>query len=359
MRVSRLQILNVRNLREIAIEPAERLNLIYGKNASGKTSLLESLYVLSRGKSFRTNQIRHLARKGQTEFTIFGQVRDRDDQKIDIGVSYQNKRIRLQAYGRPVKKASQLASYIPLVVIHQESHRLLLDGPGNRRKFLDWGLFHVEPSFYALWHRYARALKQRNLSLQRGVCRRDCEIWNDELVAAALAIHQLRMQFLGKLRPLFKRFIDTLLPAISEITMEYGSGWPDKADFATVLKEAYSSDRVYGYTRYGPHRADMTLSIQGISLKERVSRGQQKLLVCALYLAQSRVFTEKTDKPCVVLIDDIAAELDLEHRDLLLGLINRLDIQVFITATDPLEGVPGALIQKKFHVEHGVVNQVL
>jgi len=359
MRVSKLQVLNVRNLREITIEPAERLNLIYGKNASGKTSLLESLYVLSRGKSFRTNQLRHLIQKGHTKFTIFGQVRDRNDQKIDIGVSYQNKRIRLQAYGRPIKRASQLASYIPLVVIHQESHRLLLEGPGNRRKFMDWGLFHVEPSFYALWHRYFRALKQRNLSLQRGACKRDCEIWNDELIGAALAIHQLRKQFLCELKPHFIRFVDTLLPTISEITMEYGSGWPGKTDFATALKEAYPSDRVYGYTRYGPHRADITMTIQGVPLKERVSRGQQKLLVCALHLAQSRFFTEKTDKSCIVLIDDIAAELDLEHRNLLLDLIDQLDLQVFMTATDPMEGIPGTLIQKRFHVEHGMVNQVL
>ncbi len=359
MRISKLRVLSLRNLQETEIGPAAHTNLVYGANASGKTSLLESLFVLSRGKSFRTSQLRHLIKKGEENFTIFGRVMGENEERIDIGVSYQNRRIKLQAQGRAVKKASRLASYVPLVVIHQESHRLLLEGPGQRRNFMDWALFHVEPSFHALWRRYARALKQRNVSLQQRASRKACEVWNDELLGTAQSIHHLRKNFLYELKPCVESFVASLLPTLGEIGMKYHPGWSDGNDFTTVLREAYPGDSACGYTRFGPHRADIVLTQEGVLLKERVSRGQQKLLICALYLAQLRYFTEKTRKTCILLIDDIAAELDVTHRNHLLELIRALDVQVFMTATDALEDVPGGLIQKRFHVEHGRVKQVL
>lgn len=359
MRISELRILNVRNLQAAEISPAEHVNLIYGRNASGKTSLLESLYVLSRGKSFRTNQLRNLIQKGQDNFVLFGRMMGEDDRSVDIGVSYRNRRIKLQAQGRPVKKASELTSFVPLVVIHQESHRLLLEGPGQRRNFMDWALFHVEPSFHALWHRYGRALKQRNVSLQNHAARKVCEVWNDELVTTAQAIDQLRKNLLSELKPCFEDFVSRLLPSIGEVGMKYQAGWDEGIDFASVLREAYPSDNARGYTRFGPHRADIVMTQDGVLLRERVSRGQQKLLICALYLAQLRYFRERTRKACILLIDDIAAELDPLHRNLLLELVRALDVQVFMTATDALEGVPGGLVQKRFHVEHGKVKQVL
>ena len=359
MRISRLRLENVRNLRATEIEPAAGVNLIHGNNASGKTSLLETLFVLSRGKSFRTSQLRHLIQKGQADFTVHAQLDGDAHHSMDIGVSYQKQRLKLRARGSPVKKASQLASILPLVVIHQESHRLLLEGPVQRRNFMDWALFHVEPSFHAVWHRYNRALKQRNGALQQHAARKACEVWNDMLEAAARVIHRQRKEFIDGLKPAFEVFLKDLLPDMIQVQMDYHGGWPEDRDYKVMLEESFAGDHACGYTRFGPHRADMVLRQDGIALKDRVSRGQQKLLVCALYLAQLGYFTGKTGKPCILLIDDIAAELDVIHRNLLLERIRALNIQVFLTATDSLKDVPDHLIQKRFHVEHGKVEQVL
>ncbi len=359
MRINKLRLLNVRNLQATEIDPAAQVNLVFGRNASGKTSLLEALFVLSRGKSFRTNQLRHLIQKGQAHFTIYGKVEGEHQHAIDIGVSYQKRRIRLQAQGRPLERASKLASMVPLVVIHQESHRLLLEGPSQRRNFMDWALFHVEPSFHAMWRRYGRALKQRNIALQQHASRKTCEVWNEELENSAQIIHRLRKLFSDELRPHFEAFLKELLPDMGEVQLDYQAGWPEERDYRAVLNEAYPGDHDRGFTRFGPHRADMVLTQDGVLLKDRVSRGQQKLLVCALYLAQLHYFGEKTGKPCILLIDDIAAELDDIHRNLLLERISGLDIQVFMTATEALDDLPAHLVQKRFHVKHGRVEQVL
>jgi len=359
MRLSRLVLQQLRNLAPLDMEPDPCINLFYGGNASGKTSLLEAIYILSRGKSFRTHSLANVVQKGRAGFTLFGQLVGLEQSTLPLGVEFHQQRLKMRAGGQMVRKASQLAAYLPVVIIHQESHRLLAEGPIFRRQFMDWGLFHVEQSFYPAWRRYTRALKQRNSSLQHRASAGDIQVWDRALGEMAQLIHQLRTSFLDDLIPVFQHYTGQLLPRLGELSMVYRPGWGVEKPLIEVLRDGLAQDRARGYTRSGPHRADLILKIDGVPLRERVSRGQQKLLVCALYLAQASVYNQRSGNACILLVDDVAAELDRNHCNQFLALLRKLDVQVFLTATEPLSELAAELIQKRFHVEHGSVHVML
>ncbi len=359
MRLKRLVQQHLRNLAPLEIEPDPGINLFYGNNASGKTSLLEAIYILSRGKSFRTHTLGNVVQKGKKGFTLFGQLTGEGQSPLPLGVEFHQQRLKMRAKGQTVRKASQLAGYLPVVIIHQESHRLLTEGPKFRRQFMDWGLFHVEQSFHPAWRRYSRALSQRNSSLQQGASTGDIQVWDKELDEMAWLIHGLRKDFLEDLEPVFQHYIKQLLPRLGPLSTAYQPGWTVEKPLLEVLAESLAQDRTRGYTRCGPHRADLMMKIDGVPLRERVSRGQQKLLVCALYLAQASVYNQRSGKACILPVDDVAAELDRHHRNQFLALLRKLDVQVFLTATEPLAELEAEMIQKRFHVEHGAVDEVL
>jgi len=357
MIVTHLQAQHVRCLQALDIRPASGINLVFGENASGKTSLLECLYLLSRGRSFRSNHLVRVVSNGQPGFNLFSRVsRGNGTQVAGLGIAYQNNQLRIKADGKLIKKTSELATYLPLIILHQESYRILTEGPDSRRRFMNWGLFHVEQSFLPLWRRYSRSLKQRNLSLQQGG---DVEIWDTTLLEAAIEIDVLRSLFSQELIDDFYRYLEVLLPAIKDLSVHYYPGWERGKEFQDVLRDSRSTDITRGYTGRGPHRADLVFRRHGVALKENISRGQQKLVICALQFAQAKVYTRRTGRSCIILVDDVTAELDRRHQDIFFELIDELNVQGFVTATEALASLPKRIIQKRFHVKHGCVQEVL
>lgn len=360
MRIERLAIQGVRNLHSVGINPAPFMNLFYGDNASGKTSLLEALYILSCGKSFRTSQLAHVVQRGSAGFSIAGFLRGEEDlSSVTLGVELRHRRLKMRAGTQTLRSMAQLASHLPVVVIHQESPRLLTEGPRLRRQYLNWGLFHVEQSFHSAWQTFMRCLKQRNRALQERAPLNDVRAWEETLSESAGIIHGLRQRFLEELLPVLRGYVQTLLPRLGELEIEYRPGWQAQSSLKESLETEIFQDQARGFTQSGPHRADLVMKIDGINARERVSRGQQKLLVCALYLAQAAVYKRRNGKPCVLLVDDVTAELDSRHRDLLLALLRELEVQVFFTATAPLPGDAQDMIEKMFHVKHGQVLEVV
>ena len=282
MRVTALDIAGFRNLRRISLACGPGLNLILGPNASGKTSLLEALYFLGRGRSFRTRQA-------------------------------------------------------PVLLLNPDSHRLLEDGPQLRRRFMDWGLFHAEPGFLESWRRYGTALRHRNAALRTGSANRTVDAWDGELATAATVLDSWREAFCkaleGALAPLA---VATL--GMAGVQVDYRRGWPlepFERGFADWLREGRDQDRKQGHTRIGPHRADFTLRIAGRPSGDALSRGQQKLLVIALVLAQAELYQRHAGASCILLIDDLPAELDAGNRERVMQTLAGLDAQLFITALEP------------------------
>lgn len=359
MHLSQVDIHWVRNLEAIRIQPAQGINLIYGSNASGKTSLLESIYLLSHGRSFRTANIRSVIQNDRKILQIFGKINQEHPAKsITLGLEKGPSHTDIRINHQKVTQASRLAAYLPLQIINPECHRLLEQGPSQRRKFIDWGLFHVEPKFHEVWQKYTHILKQRNAALRAQQTKRETMLWDEPLVETAETLTDLRKGYIEALSPYLQDFTQRLTGVSPEI--QYRQGWPDEMRFSSTLSQSFTADRHKGYTRYGPHRADLRISSDGQMVQELFSRGQQKLLVSAMRLAQTAHLRERLRQQSIILVDDLAAELDEIHRNRLVELLIETGAQLFITATSPTSlNTQAWPTHKMFHVEHGQITEVI
>jgi len=360
MALERLKIQDFRNIARAQLVLAPGLNVISGANGSGKTSLLEAIYFLGRGASFRTQRVQSLIRKGKGELVVFGEVRSGEEGSVGIGIRRSMRELEVRIGGEKAPGLSALAARLPLLVINPDSHRLVEQGPKQRRQFVDWGVFHVEHDFHGAWLRYMRALRQRNAAL-RSSAPTSAKAWDGELVTHGTAIHEMRERYLRKLLPLLPEYVGALAP-LGALEVAYQQGWPGDEALGTAIGASFERDRAVGHTRYGPHRADLAIRIDGVAAEESVSRGQQKLLVAGMRLAQARLLAEESGRAPVVLVDDLPAELDRAHREAMIGLLLGLGGQLFITAIDadmlelPAEAAASC---RMFHVEHGAVSEVI
>lgn len=342
-----------RHLDTASIEPASGINVIHGRNAAGKTTLLEAIHFLARSKSFLTHRSSRVIQTGAAQATVWGRVATQRNVHR-LGVLHGNGETRVRLDGRDVTVLSEAAWLIPLQVLNTEAQRLLTDGPTARRAFLNWGVFHVEPQYRDEWRRYQRALRQRNAALRQGD-RRLAAVWEPEMAAAGEAVDHRRREFLDEWLPQALTIAAAWLPD-TELEWQFRSGWRRGASLADVLAEAREREVSQGFGLYGPHRADIRLTADGIDASGHLSRGQQKLLVAALKIALIEYWGEGSSQRPVLLIDDLPAELDGPHRIDMVRRLERVPAQVFMTAID-VEQLPATSEAMWFHVEHGRVRQ--
>lgn len=352
MSLKLLRIHNVRNLSEVDIEPCSGLNIFYGANASGKTSLLESISILGTARSFRTHHVKQIIQYTKTELTVFGQLND-GEKTFPIGIEKSKNATTVRINGQTLKQSSELTKLLPVVSLHPELHRLVSEGPKFRRQFLDMGVFHVEHHFLSIWQDYHKILRQRNAALRQEQSDSLIKMWDKDLIKYSEQITAMRQDYIARLQKYYETTASSLLGFIPDI--HYQTGWSKDLDFATALHEGFDNDKDKHYTRSGPHRADIKFSYQATPVQHCFSRGQQKMLVTILLLSQALLLREK-QQHCIILVDDLAAELDVEHRQLLMQLLQDSQAQCFISLTDPnLLNIDSALDIKLFHVEHGVI----
>ncbi len=356
MSLVKIEAHDVRNIEYAALEPSPRLNFVVGPNASGKTSLLEAVYVLGRGRSFRTSQISQLIRFGQNELMVTGKVVKDAWPVIPVGVRITRGEREIHLGGRKTQSSAELISAFPVLVIQPSSSQLLEGAPKYRRQFLDWGVFHFEESYLECWRRYVRALGQRN-ALLREKRLNDIELWNREVARYGTIMNGARDRYAQRLKPFFLRSAAHFFEGF-EFEFHLQSGWRKNKTLEAALQEDVASDVRLGYTQSGPHKADFSISLGGRPARAYLSRGQMKLLVYSLLLAQSLLMEESADVSACVLIDDVASELDEDNKNKLLGFLRECRTQFFITATadrvirDAVDDDAAV-----FHVEHGQVMQ--
>lgn len=356
MKINLLEICNFRNLKFNRLEPSHKINIIYGSNGSGKTSFLEALHYLGLGRSFRTRQINRLTHYDADGFSLFSQLINANLGTLPVGIERKAEGTTIKIGGKTTTSLIDIIQLLPLQLMNADSHLLLSSGPQIRRQFLDWGVFHVEHSFYQHWQRATRVLKQRNAQLKSARFYSDVALWDQELENISLTLHKQRLQYLEYFEPHFSNLMRLLLPNI-KYTLHYKPGWNTAGSLATQLKEAFDKDQFLGYTQYGPHRFDLTLKANQLPAAEILSQGQQKLATYSLRLAQGKLMQQQTAKNCVFLIDDLPSELDDQKRALISAELLTLNSQIFVTAIDPsqiqlLQTTPDS---KMFHVEHGIV----
>ena len=334
---------------ELELDPA--FNLIHGRNASGKTSLLEGMAYLGRGRSFRGSAPAELVRHGQASFLLNGIVR-RDGSELRLGVQNGAGGLVVSVGGEKPQGAAGLAEALPLQIIDPDVHNLVAGGPEERRRYLDWVTFHVEQPYLEAWRRYRRALKQRNAALREAATREALESWTAELAETGEAVNASREATLDIVRPAIVETAEAMLG--SAVQVSYQRGWSSDKTLAEALHDGLERDRQLGSSQIGPHRADLRLEYDAQRARRRVSRGQQKLLAGAMIVAAVEVVQTSLERPLTLLLDDPAAELDSDALARLMAGVVGLGCQVIATALDPERPLfPNP--PRLFHVEHGAV----
>ncbi len=345
------QCKDFRCLEFVELELNKGNNLIYGENASGKTSILEAVAYLGRARSFRgagtPGQISH----GAEELLVTGNV-DCGTRRIRLGVRNGQAGLEVHADGEKTGSAAPLAEALPLPVIDPAVHGLVAGGPEGRRRYLDWIAFHVEHHYLDRWRRFRRALKQRNAALRGGAPKKQLASWDQELTALGLGVDEARRRVLELTAAALEGGAERLLG--SPVRISYNQGWPAERSLAEALAGSIERDRQLGSTQAGPHRADLRLIYDERQARKLVSRGQQKLLACSMILAATEVVQTHLERPLLLLLDDPAAELDAAAVARLMDAVNGLGAQVIATTLDGEQ----ALFDERptmFHVEQGRV----
>lgn len=352
MVIQRLQIGDFRNIQTARMEPAPGLNRLVGPNGAGKTSVLEAIHYLASGRSFRQGGLRGLRREGAEETTLFAQVNGRAGHRLGVRLAQGGREVRLD--GSTVSGFAALAGVLKTVHYTPEGHRLADGGPRERRQFLDWGLFHVEPDYLEVARRYRRALQQRNRWLKGRPAGADP--WAVELAATGEEMTRRRGAYVERLEQRAAALFQEL-GGFGDLAMGLERGWPEGLDLGQALERDRRRDA--DTTRVGPHRGDLVLTLDGAPARERASRGQQKAVILALRLAQLALVTEETGEAPVFLFDDVASELDSDRRAATMDILERFGEQVFVTSTEealcplPTAGTPAAT----FRVREGSIER--
>lgn len=358
MHIERLYVRNVRILEEIQIDSGKWINLIYGKNATGKTSLLEALYILSRGRSFRTPRIQEVISYKCDRLQISIEGRCEITGRITAGIEKTPNKTNIKFNGSMVARISEQATKIPVILITPECRTLVIGDPRYRRHWLDWAMFHMEPSYLDHWRTFHRALRQRNHLLQQGILeKQQLAIWEGVMDKEGSIITALKKMFITGLQQHIEQLaMETELPPAM---IDLQQGWPDEVTLCEALESARISDLKLGYTKYGIQRTEVLFKQAGHNIARIFSRGEIKRFITILLIAQARLYQERLGSTPVILMDDLAAELDMDSKEKIWHLLGKSNSQVFVTTTDELSTICARNSDLVFHVEHGKIRKMI
>jgi len=355
MHVTRLEFSGLRCFGRAELHPAPGLNLLLGPNGSGKSSVLEALHLMAYGRSFRGRVRDGLVREGEAALEVFVEWQEASGRTRRAGLRHTGQSWEGRLDGAALGQLGDLCAALAVVTFEPGSHALVMGAAEARRRYLDWGLFHVEPEFLGLWRRYARALKQRNTLLKTRSREGQLDAWEAELAATGTTLTGFREAYLGQLQPYLAAAGSALLPEAGATELQFLPGWRrDELPLGDALLLARDRDLAAGFTSVGPHRADWRIRHARIPGREALSRGQAKLTALSALLAQAEHQAKVRGDWPVIALDDLASELDRPHQQLVLERLREDGAQVLVSGTDApagldVLGVPVAM----FHVEHG------
>jgi DNA replication and repair protein RecF len=342
---------------DVALEPG--INLFVGANGAGKTSVLEAAFLLSHGRSFRSGAKEALLQRGAAGLSVFAEIRHDDERVCRAGLGRGGSRWEAKVNGANAA-IGQLVRECAVVCFEPGSHALIAGAAEERRRFLDWGVFHVEHDFLSSWRRYQRALKQRNSLLRAASAPAEDLLapWEAELSQSGQNIDLQRRAYLELLQPKLHASIAGLLPELGAVTLRYHRGWPEELDLVEQLRAQRSRDFARGHTTSGVHRADWSIAFEQAPLREHLSRGQEKLTALGCLLAQAQLYAEHRSEWPIVCLDDLASELDQSHQAAVVTQLLAANAQVLLTGTEAPSAL-AAVPTRLFHVEQGQLTPLL
>ena len=349
MHIEWLQVKNVRNLSNLRLEPDPSLNFIFGPNGSGKTALLEAIHILSRCRSFRTSGINRVIRHQQQELQVSAGLRLPDQSMVVTGVERSRGTITIRFNNRTIRKVSDQAAQVPVITITPDIHGMVSGSPVFRRRWLDWAMFHVKPAYIETWKDYHKALKNRNNLLRKNNVEQ-LGTWERAMWRSARTINAQRNEFIEEIAEEMANTAQLL--DIPQAELVYERGWQSGIALDRFLWEHRKGDLEKGMTRHGIHRSDIVIRQDEREIGHFYSRGQIKLCIIALSLAQDRVFRRRTGRSPIILVDDLQAELDMTAQRHVVEVLAGQGAQVFITTTGKIPSHK-QVQNRMFHVKQG------
>ncbi len=332
--LSEITIRNVRNITNESLMPTTGINLLVGPNGSGKTSVLEAIHLLALGRSFRSRTLKNAIQFDKQQLQVIAKT---VQNKMPIGLQYGVQAgLEIRFNNAPLKKLSDLATQLPLQLIPANSHQFFEQGPRFRRQLLDWGLFHVEPSFNFHWQAYKKVLQQRNAAIRQKMSFNEIQLWDQHLVEHGNQITNLRKKRLETILEQFEFYFKLVCPQFenSVMALKYKTGWSKENTLEESIKSNLQRDYQLGYTRSGAHAADWAFKINEYDANDIFSRGQQKLFFLALCMAQIKSSESANKLKGILLIDDLSSELDESHMQIILRELSKMPVQIFISSTE-------------------------
>ncbi len=359
MWLQQLQAQGLRSFSECELSFSPGINVIYGDNGAGKTSILEGISVLSSGKSFRTSKVSNIITNGQAELVLFGEVSNLE-QIIHLGAQIGPGLKELRLNREKVNKWSELAKNLPVLELHPESYLLITGGPVERRKFLNWGMFHVEQNYIAIWKSYYRALRHRNalLKSERSFNSSELTGWEKLIAEEARKIDGMRDNYINKLNQILNdKYLSYVLSGTGAV--KYLNENYRNEDLCQLLLENRDNDIKRGYTSIGPHRVDISFVYEDFNVAKHLSRGQTKLFGAAVMSSQVDIL-KSSGLDALILVDDLDAELDETSSKKMFELLQENNVQTFVSS---LTKPPWINSEDKesavFHVKHGEVEKMV
>jgi DNA replication and repair protein RecF len=356
MALNRLLITHFRNIATADLSLSHRFNALLGPNGSGKTSVLEAIYMLGHGRSFRQPLAAQVIQYGHSALVIHGTLQQASSlQHVGLRKTRQGAtQIRIE--GVDGHKITELAQLLPIQLMTPESLLLLNGAPKFRCAFIDWGCFHQQPAFLTVWNKVRRLLQQRNALLKEARYYSALQVWDQAFVPLSEQLSLWRAEYCAGLISHLTATWTQLLPEY-QFTCDFQRGWDPQRDYQQLLAQQFPRDCAATYTLLGPHRADLQIRANGQPVATCLSRGELKLLLYGLRLAQGAFFSQETGHNCTYLLDDFPAELDHLRRQLLMHCLKKINCQLFASALDQQQIAD--LIDEKgklFLIEHGTIS---
>ena len=349
-----IEVENFRCIRHESLQLDPAATLICGENGAGKTSLLEAIFFVSHGRSFRTTVREQLLAKDAQFLRVIARVQS--PLATVLGAEWSDGTTQLRLAGRTARSTAEMAQALPVQVIDPAVHRVIEEGSSRRRRLLDWGVFHVKHEFMPAWQRYQRGLQQRNASLRSGRPLAEVTAWDGELTAAAGVMDAARRSYLESLLPYFKALSQQFLG--ERAAVNFYAGWPADAALADALTDSRERDLRVRFTSVGAHRADLRFKLDGRLARDRASRGEQKLLAMTFILAQIQCLAATGSARPTLLLDDPAAELDVDNLGKLLRVVVQLPCQLIATTVSQ-QSLQSLQFGRMFHVKQGQFHAML
>lgn len=364
MYLKEIKLQNFRNYKEEVVRFHKKINIFTGKNAQGKTNLLESLYIMSLGKSFKTNKDNEMICFGEN-FCIAKSVSIKNDCEVEVEIQISNESKVIKVDGAKLNRNIDILENVYIVVFSPEDLKIVREEPEKRRKFMDRELCQLKPVYYKNLTRYKRILQQRNSLLKEDIINEDVlAVWNEELAEYGSKIILERKRFLERINIISSEINKKITNGKEVLEIYYEPSVKCQANmicqkeyFLDLLNKNIKNDIYRRNTTIGPHKDDIKICIEGVDIRHFGSQGQQRTAALSLKLAEIKLIKEEILEEPILLLDDVLSELDYERQSF---LINSLDnVQIFITTTEISEELKKNLPEGyTFYIEKGKVQRV-